>query len=65
MDTEFALGMGSGGNFFLLLAVNKAQLSPAPGWETQNIPGSGDFWDKDLSLLLPPHGKDEAGPGAN
>lgn len=32
----------------MLLAVNKAQLPPAPGWETRNIPGSGDFWDKDL-----------------
>lgn len=27
VDTEFALGTGSGGNFFLLLAVNKAQLA--------------------------------------
>lgn len=63
MDTEFALGMGSGGNFFLLLAVNKAQLSPAPGWETRNIPGSGDFWDKDLPSSSHPTERTRRGRG--
>lgn len=47
----------------MLLAVNKAQLSPAPGWETQNIPGSGDFWDKDLPSSSHPTERTRRGRG--
>ena len=66
LDTEFAIEMGSGGNFFLLLAVYGAQPSPLcqhrgrrPGRRSPpQLPGAGT--GRPHPSLLPPQGRDES-----